>query len=172
MADRGAAGDGPAPPDVLFLRPDEWHLARDTRLAALRDAPDLLLPTQPHEADWTEQQWRDSIADGLWALALAGTSIVGLARLTPTNGVSYVESVWTHPGHRRRKVASTLVSKLVEAGHKRWPGDVFVWVIHPNPAAVSLYERLGFVSTGETQRLDSIGRDEERWRLTGGPPGT
>jgi len=172
MADRGAAGDGPLPPEVLLLQPDEWYLARDTRLAALRDAPDVLLPTQPHEADWTEEQWRESLTDNLWAVAQTGTSVVGLARLTPVDGVSYVESVWTRPGHRRRGIASKLVSRLVDVGLERWPGDVFVWVIHPNPAAVSLYERLGFESTGETQRLDSIGRDEERLRLTTRPPTT
>jgi len=167
MADRDPGDDGRGPVDVRLLSPEEWHLARDARLAALRDAPESFLLTQPHESSWTEQRWRRSCVTGLWAVAQVGRSIVGLARLTDEGMGPHVESVWTHPRYRRRGVASALVRLLVNAEHARGLADVFVWVIHPNPAAFRLYRSLGFEPTDERQPLDGLGRVEERLRLSG-----
>jgi ribosomal protein S18 acetylase RimI-like enzyme len=172
MADRDLGDDGCGLVDVRLLSPEEWHLARDARLAALRDAPESLLPTQPHESSWTEERWRRSCITGLWAVAQAGSSIVGLARLTDEEIGPHVESVWTHPRHRRRGIASALVRLLVNEERAEGPVDVFVWVIHPNPAAFRLYASLGFEPTYERQPLDGLGRVEERLRLSGAPRGS
>jgi ribosomal protein S18 acetylase RimI-like enzyme len=170
MAERDPAGDDRAPVDVRLLSPDEWHLARETRLAALREAPESLLPRRPHESLWTEERWRRSWETGLWAVAQAGATIIGLARLTREHAAPHVESVWTHPQHRRRGVASALVRELVAVERAaRGAVEVFVWVIHPNPAAFQLYTTLGFEPTDERQTLDGLGRIEERLRLSGAP---
>jgi ribosomal protein S18 acetylase RimI-like enzyme len=167
MAEQDPGGDGTAPVDVRLLSPDEWQVAREARLAALRNAPESLLPRQPHESSWTEESWRRSCETGLWAVAEDADLIIGLARLAREYPAAHVESVWTHPGHRRRGVASALVRELVAVERKRGPGDVFVWVIQPNPAALRLYMSLGFEPTGELQPLDGLGRVEERLRLSG-----
>jgi ribosomal protein S18 acetylase RimI-like enzyme len=167
MAEPDLDGDGSAPSAVRLPSADEWHLVRDARLAALQDAPDTLLPTQPHESSWTEGHWRHTWDSGRWAVADAAGTIVGLARLTRGQMSAHVESVWTHAEYRRRRVASALVRRLVAEERKRGRGDVFVWVIHPNPAAFGLYESLGFERTNERQTLDGLGRVEERLRLSG-----
>jgi ribosomal protein S18 acetylase RimI-like enzyme len=166
-------GPGPAdrevPHDRLLKSPDEWQLARDARLAALRDAPDFLLPRQPPESSWSEEDWRLSWKSGLWAVAQAGGRTAGLARLSQGEGEAYIESVWTHPRYRRRGVASLLVRRLIiESPPVR--GDIFVWVVHPNDPAFKLYESLGFRPTKITQRLAALNRVEELLRLSNGHP--
>jgi ribosomal protein S18 acetylase RimI-like enzyme len=168
MADRDQdpGDDSDEPVHCRLLDEEEWHLARHARLAALRDAPEFFLPTEPHESVWTDDDWRAACVVGRWAVAQARAGVVGLARLTDEGNGPHVGSVWTHPRHRRRGIASALVRLLVEEERDR---DVFVWVIHPNPAAFQLYESLGFKPTFERQVLASIGREEERLRLSGDP---
>ncbi|MGA5298876.1 GNAT family N-acetyltransferase [Nucisporomicrobium flavum] len=147
--------------DFRFLLAEDWRIAREARLAALRDSPEWFLPSEPHESSWSDERWRSSCTTGVWAVAEAGGVIVGLARLTDAPDGPHVGSVWSHPRHRRRKIASTLVQLLVD----EVPGsDVFVWVIQPNPAAQELYESLGFKRTDETQQIDGVGT-EVRFRL-------
>ena len=171
MAEQDPGGDDRAPMHVRLLHsPDEWRLAREARLAALRSEPDWLLPGRPHESSWTEERWRRSWDNGLWAVARAGGRTIGLARIARENETPHVESVWTHPEHRRRGVASALVRELITMERKRGAGDVFVWVILPNPAALRLYASLNFETTREQQSVDGLGRVEERWRLSGALP--
>jgi ribosomal protein S18 acetylase RimI-like enzyme len=148
-----------------LLSPDEWCLARDARLAALRDSPEAFLPQQPPESSWSEEHWRRSWQSGLWAVAQADGGIVGLARLSREWADVYVESVWTHPRYRRRGVASALVRRLIANAPPARRGGIFVWVIHPNDAAFSLYESLGFQPTDDKQLLSGLDRIEERLRL-------
>jgi GNAT superfamily N-acetyltransferase len=166
MAGQNPVGDDRRVVDVRLLTAEDWHLARAARLAALRDAPQYFLPKQPPELSWTQERWRRSCVAGKWAVARAGDTIVGLAQLTPGGIGPHVESVWTHPDHRRRGIASALVSRLVELERNRGSRDVYVWVIEPNPAAMQLYLALGFRPTGERQLLPGLGRYEERLRLS------
>jgi GNAT superfamily N-acetyltransferase len=148
--------------EFLLLSPKDWRLARDARLAALRDSPESFLPTKPHESSWKSRRWRRSCRIGRWAVARAGGTTVGLARLTQEKDGPHLGSVWTHPRHRRKGIASGLVRLLL---NQVKGGDVFVWVIAPNKAAYQLYESLNFERTNEVQRLEEIGRKEERLRF-------
>jgi ribosomal protein S18 acetylase RimI-like enzyme len=167
MAAENPDGDDRRLVDIRLLGEDDWALARAARLAALRDAPQFFLPRQPAEESWTDGHWRRSCTTGMWAVARTGDTIVGLAQLTRGGIGPHLESVWTHPDHRRRGIASNLVRRLVERERDRGSGDVYVWVIVPNPAAVALYVALGFRPTGERQLLGGLGRYEERLRLSG-----
>jgi ribosomal protein S18 acetylase RimI-like enzyme len=151
-----------------YRRPEEedWRLVRDARLAALRDAPDVLLPGKPAEPLWSERRWRRTWQSGLWLVARANGRTAGLARLSYADPDAYVESVWTHPQFRHRGVGSSMVLRLTQ--YRRPTGNLFVWVIHPNPEAFRLYRRLGFETTGYRQLLEDFGRVEERLRFTGG----
>lgn len=172
MAEQDLGGDQREPVSVRLLDPVDWRLARELRLAALADSPEFLLPWHLHESSWTEEHWRRSWDTGPWVVAEAGGSAVGVARLKRDREMPYVESVWTHPAHRRRGIASALIRELVfYERRERGTADLFVWVIVPNPAALELYASLGFEPTHQRQSLDHMGRDEERFRLSGGPRG-
>jgi ribosomal protein S18 acetylase RimI-like enzyme len=159
--------DGQRPVRTRLLRPDEWHLVRDARLAAIRDAPDSFLPWDPPEPEWTDDRWRESWDTGRWAAAQADGRTVGLARLSRHGADAYIESVWTDPRYRRRGIASALVRRLIVSERPSRRGAVYVWVIKPNAAAYSLYESLGFVPTKVTQPLDDPDRVEEQLRFSG-----
>lgn len=160
------AGNGTGHIDFRLLSTRDWGLARNARLAALRDAPQSFLPTEPHEFSWSDERWRRSCRTGRWAVARSDGDIVGLARLTEEDDGPHLGSVWTDPRHRRRGVASSLVRLLVNALGER---DVFVWIIRPNPEALLLYMSLGFERMNVIQELRGIGRFEERFRLSGAP---
>jgi ribosomal protein S18 acetylase RimI-like enzyme len=151
-------------PDIRLLTPQHWPAVRAGRLAALDDAPDAFLASSPHELTWDDERWRGSFLAGPWAVAQAGDKIVGIARLRHVGSASYVESVWTHSSYRRCGVASQLI-RLLLSTPRRCGGEVFVWVIQPNPAAIRLYQSLGFESTGERQPIYATGAIEERLRL-------
>lgn len=148
--------------EFLLLSPKQWRLARKARLAALRDSPESFLPTKPHESSWRARRWRRSCRTGRWAVARTDGITVGLARLTYEEDGPHLGSVWTHPRHRRRGIASELIRLLVSQVEG---GSVFVWVIHPNEPAFQLYDSLKFERTSEIQTLKGIGRDEERLRF-------
>jgi ribosomal protein S18 acetylase RimI-like enzyme len=150
--------------EFRLLSPQEWPIAREARLAALRESPESFLPTKPQEWTWSAEHWRGSCENGLWAVARSGHTVVGLARLTHEADGPHISSVWTHPHHRRRKIAARLVQLLMD---KARGSDVFVWVIQPNEAALQLYEWLGFKRTDETQEINDTGRREERLRFAG-----
>jgi ribosomal protein S18 acetylase RimI-like enzyme len=69
------------------------------------------------------------------------------------------------PTHRRRGVARRMLTAVLE---DLVPDDVTqlaLWVLDGNEAAVAVYRRLGFSSTGIVQPLDEAGmpgRSEER----------
>ncbi len=142
-------------------------MARYARLAALRDSPDAFLPGQPPEHQWDEDHWRRSCRSGIWAVAEDGAGTFGLARLSYMGPDAYVESVWTHPLHRRKGVASRLVRRLIAAKRPGGHGDIFVWVIQPNDPAFNLYKKLGFEETSDEQLLRPINRYERRMRFAG-----
>jgi ribosomal protein S18 acetylase RimI-like enzyme len=152
---------------VRLITENEWHVARDARLAALRDSPEAFLLAQPPEHLWDEDRWRRSCRSGIWAVSQAGAHTVGLARLSYVSPDAYVESVWTHPQHRRRGVASRMVRELIAAQRPDGQGDIFVWVIQPNGPASSLYKKLGFEETFDEQLLVPVNRYERRMRFTG-----
>lgn len=168
MGEHNPGRDGRAVVDVRLLSPKDWRVARDTRLAALRDTPHLFLPKRPPESTWTEDLWRSSCVTSQWAVAQVGRSVVGLAQLTRSGMGPHLESIWTHPDYRRRGIASQLVRQLVELARARGSRTVFVWVIVPNPAAFKLYESLGFEPTHERHLLEDLGYVEERLRFSGG----
>jgi ribosomal protein S18 acetylase RimI-like enzyme len=86
-----------------------------------------------------------------------------MARLTHEPDGPHIGWVWTDPRHRRKKIASELIGMLLDDVREH---EVFVWVIHPNPDALKLYESLGFERTKEYQELGTAGRVEERLRLS------
>lgn len=70
--------------------------------------------------------------------------LIGTGGITRQNStLGRVRRVYVHPAHRRNRVASTLMSRLIE--HSR--GHFSELVLRTdNPMAATFYERLGFLS--------------------------
>jgi L-amino acid N-acyltransferase YncA len=155
--------------DVETLAADDWKILRDVRLRALEDSPTAYISSRQTEMVWTEARWRRTFEGALWVVARGRQEIVGLTRSVRVERrpafERHLESVWVEPGHRRTGVLRTLLRYLIELEPdvREW----LVWVLTDNVEARTVYERLGFQSTGERQPLDdSSDRSEERLRLS------
>jgi GNAT superfamily N-acetyltransferase len=154
--------------DVEVLAADDWMTLRDVRLRALRDSPAAYVSSYEVEQGWSETEWRRGFADALWVVVRRRHRVVGLARSVRVDGrppdERHLESVWVEPGYRRTGVMRAVLRFL--AGREPDVRDWLVWVLTGNADARKVYERLGFVPTGERQPVpDASGRHEERLRL-------
>jgi ribosomal protein S18 acetylase RimI-like enzyme len=163
-------GDDRPPVVVRGLAPDEWMTLREVRLRALDDAPHAFLTGAAPESGWVEGRWRSTFETGAWAVAQVRDELVGLGRAAREPQAPrrrHLESVWVDPAHRRRGVASCLVTWLIEAELATGANDLRLWIFEGNEVARRFYESLGFRATGERQEvLGRSRRIEERLRLS------
>lgn len=133
---------------------DDWEAWRDIRLRSLCDSPDAFGSTVEHELACTEQDWRRRLdGSGPAVLAWSGGATVGMgAGFLHAPGRMMVVAMWTDPAWRGHGVGSRVLDAVVGWAERH---DVRpdLWVADANPAARALYERHGFVATGETEPL-------------------
>ncbi|MCC5581211.1 GNAT family N-acetyltransferase [Microtetraspora sp. AC03309] len=140
------------------IGPDDWAVWRELRLAALADAPDAFGASLATEQTYDEATWRARLRPegGLWAIAFRDVTPVGIVGAHfPEEGPDAVEliSMWVHPSARGDGTADILVNEVIAwAEEQRYP-TIALYVVEGNDRARRLYERLGFVGTGECEPL-------------------
>jgi len=139
---------------------EEWHVLRDIRLAALREAPGAFLSAYAEQAASAEADWRDRISRG-------GTFFAYIPEASETEPAGLVGgyqekpdtvelvSLWVRPQARGRGVGEALVTAVIEWAKMRNATSVHLWLMETNRHARVLYERCGFTPTGECQPLPS-----------------
>ena len=137
---------------VRALSADEWRTWRDIRLRSLADAPEAFGSTLARERDYTEHDW------SRW---LTGISVLATVDGVPAalgggfrvrDGWMQVVAMWTDPAYRRRGLAMQILDVVVTAA--RAEGRRLVLdVAQGNSAARNVYERYGFVATGESEPI-------------------
>lgn len=139
---------------------------RDIRLRALQDAPSAFGSTYAGEVTRTDAEWDERAASGasgtdrFTALAFEGAKCVGIAGGFSNDDGHHADvdlvSMWVAPTHRGTGVADQLVDAVLDWVRNEAQGDVVgLWVTRGNDRAQRLYERLGFVETGDVQPLPS-----------------
>lgn len=134
------------------LTADDWPLWRQVRLAALAEAPDAF---KARLEDWHrggEQRWRSRLeASGTYnVVALLDGQPVGMASgIRGDDGVSELRSVWVSPRARGRGVGDLLIGAVETWARELGATALKLAVIPGNERAIALYERSGFVATGE-----------------------
>lgn len=151
------------------IRADEGSLLRRVRLAALGDEPTAFGSTHAAEATNSADRWtelareRSQGPEHATFFAVDGCDVVGLVgghRLD--DSTIELVSMWTDPAARGRGIGAALVGAVVA-----WADGAAIelWVTRGNDAAGRLYERCGFVTTGDFQSLPSDPcKDEIRMR--------
>ena len=138
----------------------DWQALRGIRLAALADAPDAFASTYAREEAFGEADWRARSARGGTFLAylpdINASEPAGLAGgyEQEPNTVGLV-SMWVRPQARGHGVGAALIAAVVDWATARDAAAVHLWVTETNKHARLLYERCGFVLTGERQPLPS-----------------
>ena len=139
---------------VCRLVADDWQAYRAIRLAMLHESPSAFGSTHEEATGYDEQLWRQRLSDNAVILATVGTTSAGSVMYsvygTTEPGDCALYGMWVDPGFRGAGVGRALVDAVIaqaRAGGKR---RVVLHVVAGNDQAGRLYERAGFVPTGQT----------------------
>ena len=133
------------------LTPDDWEALRDIRLRALADSPDAFGSTLEREQELPEKEWRRRLVRPVYAV-LDGERPVAMAGAFSDEGRIQVWGMWTDPEYRGRGHARALLDALVAQAVAEGT-RVSLHVNIANPVARAVYEKYGFVGTGELEPL-------------------
>ena len=134
---------------------DDWATWRDLRLRALPDTPTAFGSTYDREIAFTEADWQSRLCRPGSAAVIAyldgrPAGMGGGFRDLP--GWLHVIAMWTDPAWRGHGAGSAVLEH-----RKAWSAApelrVHLDVETGNQGARRLYERAGFVATGETRPL-------------------
>ena len=103
-------------------------------------------------AGWDRTRVRDLAALGradVWLATAQGIPVGTLTVLRDGAGAAHLEDLVTHPVHRRRGVATALVTAAVAAEHAAAPGTVVTAEVVPGGPSAPLFARLGAVPLAE-----------------------
>jgi RimJ/RimL family protein N-acetyltransferase len=156
---------------IHTVRRNDWRDYREIRLAALKDALSAFASAWQEEASLTAAQWRDRTQrsqDGQTLTIVVAVDDtgrwVGLAggyRPGDRGADAELISMWVAPKCRGSGIGMELVCAVVAWAEGHGASPVGLWVNAANQPAISLYERAGFVRTGEADRLPSDPAQQE-----------
>jgi len=129
---------------------------RDVRLAALQGAPYAFGSTYERERSTEEGSWRERLGNREQIVAEVDGEVAGTAAGIASDGdpagrTAALISMWVAPHARGRGVGTRLVNSVVDWAKRGGYDAVFLWVTEGNEVAERLYERCGFVRTGQVQ---------------------
>lgn len=128
------------------LGPDDWEAFRDIRLRSLADSPDAFGSTFERERGFTEADWRQRVSGPVYVVEDPAPVAVG--GIFDREGISQIWGMWTDPAHRGRGHAHRVLDALTALR-----SEVQLHVNITNGGARVVYERYGFVGTGELEPL-------------------
>lgn len=145
--------------EVRRVRPDEWEALRDLRLRALATDPDAFGDTYERAATEDEATWRARAdrPDGITVVAVTpGGGLVGMAGGGPAPhraDIAAVYGMWVAPEARGRGLGGRLLSAVEGWARTARYALIGLGVTTTNRPAIRLYERCGYVDSGERLAL-------------------
>lgn len=151
--------------ELRRVRPGDGPALRDVRLRALRTDPDAFAASYDQAVARDDDVW-DEIA----ARAASGSeevvyvaeaqggpfvAMVGAFTRADEPSARNLYGMWVAPEARGSGLGMRLVDVIKEWSRDVGANEVKLWVVETNHPAVRLYERAGFVPTGEAQPLPS-----------------
>ena len=149
---------------IRRVRKDESERLRQVRLRALAEAPSAFDSPLEDEREFPAELWARRAA----ASAAGETAVtffaedqgdyVGLVTgLWEVEGPGHVMivSMWVAPQARGRGIGRRLLAAVVDWARERGARQIDLWVTEGNDTARTLYEKAGFVPTGERAPLDT-----------------
>ena len=130
-----------------------WELLREMRLRALLDAPEAFSSTYEREVAFDEAVWRGRART--MAIASRDGAPAGICGAVPDGDAVVMVAMWVDPAHRRTGVATALVAWVVAQARAAGKTGVRTAFTAGNDGARRVYERCGFVLTGEVTVTES-----------------
>jgi len=138
------------PVGIDRLAGDDWQVLRDVRLAALEESPHAFWAKLSDESRYGRAEWVSFLEAVTWFVARRGGLGVGVAGLlVPEQGDPELIGMWVAPTERGRGTGERIALAVLDCARSRGATSVGLWVTEGNDAARTLYQRLGFVFTGE-----------------------
>lgn len=140
---------------IAVLTPDDWQMLREVRLKALADCPDAFTSTLAEETGKTEADWRGQLASPDWRtfVAFVDGEPSGMVRAGTLEGRKGIFAMWVDPQHRGKAVGDTLLHSAIGWAKANGAASVYLEVADSNASAIKLYERHGFLPTGNLSSL-------------------
>jgi GNAT superfamily N-acetyltransferase len=145
---------------------DEWKAVRDIRLRALGEAPNAFCSTHQREAQFDDHTWQQRLSTATTFLAWEHDATVGTVtgKDDPHEpGSRELAAMWVDPVARHAGVASALIASIFEWARGEQSRAIALWVAEDNHSARRLYEKCGFLFTGERDVMRE-GVDQLRMR--------
>jgi len=142
---------------VLRVEESEWNAFRELRLEALRSDPLAFGSTLERELKFTEELWRERLANpgsGNWVAVDSRDRWVGMTVAARIEGQFRIFGMWVHPDQRGKGVGGVLLDAAiawVDGVATRAP--IVLEVNRRQAAAVRLYRSRGFEFTGVSRPL-------------------
>lgn len=152
---------------VRRAEPDEWRAYQAIRVRALLDSPEAFTSTVERERGFDESEWRRRLTASHTLIAWRdGVAVGTIAAFRDDRAGGWaVVALWVDPGVRGSGVAGSLLDAIADEARTEGVHRLRLWVMVDNAPARSLYDRRGWVATGDTERLPD-GRDEIALELT------
>jgi ribosomal protein S18 acetylase RimI-like enzyme len=143
--------------DIREVRPTEWRNLKSLRLRALETDPDSFGSTVAEERVKPDTAWQEWAVAG-WGLgpqttlvAVDGDHWLGMGvcivpEEEPHSATVY--AMWIDPAARRQGIGQELLQALIKWASSKKVEEMLLAVTDGNTAAMNLYERAGFESTG------------------------
>lgn len=99
---------------------------------------------------WSKRMFMDEINNpcAVYYVALSGELIVAYAGAWFILDEAHITNLAVDPDYRHRKIATGLLSKIIEASGERKIKSLTLEVREKNASAISLYKRFGFTVEG------------------------
>jgi ribosomal protein S18 acetylase RimI-like enzyme len=149
---------------VRQLNPDDALVLREIRLRALAETPENFGSLVAVESAKSDDDWRAWLAGSAWFAAFDGDTAVALVCGLPGAAEWLIFSMWVAPQLRGHGLAARLVDAVRAAAGEAGAQAIALHVFEGNDRARRVYERLGFVLTGESEDVPGKGR-RDRMRL-------
>ncbi len=148
---------------VRRVGPGDEPTVRSLRIAALTDSPEAFGSTLERELARTPDDWTAMVGTGALFVLEDDDGPAGLVGGLLEEGRVDLVSLWVAPAARGRGGGDALVRAVLDwAG----PSEVRLWVVDGDRPARRLYERHGFVPTGERWVRERDGMVELALRRT------
>ena len=138
--------------EIRRLDPEEWRLWRELRLVALADAPDAFGGNYAHSRAQSDEWWKERAGGHCWVASEDGR-FVGMAQwFLLEDDKPLLISMYVRAEARGRGIGELLIEAICREARAQGYSHLHLGVTEGSPAR-RLYERCGFVTTGERYSL-------------------
>ena len=139
--------------NITTLDSKDWQKYKEIRLEMLAGDDSQFGWNIEEALDLTDQQWQQ-MAKSCYIIAMLESLIVGVVNLSFTKAikkrhVAEIGSVFVKPEYRGQGVARSLFQELERIAKSKGVEILKLTVLTNNISAKTLYEKIGFIKTGD-----------------------